>query len=93
MEKFKDWHKYSKPVTVAESNMAKNKNLEFSKTEQLVIQVVNDSINANGTKEEETHSSYQSSQDYSLVTDSRKQREKRKTYAESLKHWSIEGRF
>ena len=73
-------------VRVAESNMAKNKNVEFSKTEQLVIQVVNDSIKTNGKKEEETHSSYQSSQDYSLVTDSRKQREKRKTYAESLKH-------
>ena len=55
------------------------------KSKHFVLQVGNEVISANGTKEKESHSSYQSQQKYSLVTDNRKQREKRKTDAEALK--------
>ena len=50
-----------------------------------MLQISNEAINANGTKEEESYSSYQSQQKFSLVTDNRIQRETRKTYAEVLK--------
>ena len=46
---------------------------------------MNGAINMNGAKEEESHSSYESQQKYSLVMDNRKQKEKLKTYAEALK--------
>ena len=36
-------------------------------------------------KEKESNSNYKGQQNYSFVTDNRKQREKRKTYAEALK--------
>ena len=85
MAKFKDLHKYSKPVRADELHIASTKNLKLSKNEHFVLQVGNEEINANGTKEEESHSSYQNQQKYSLVTDNRKQREKRKTYAEAVK--------
>ena len=83
--KFKDLRKYSKPVRAAELNIARNKHLELSKNKHFELQAGNEGINANRTKEEESHSSYQNQQNYSLVTDNRKQREKRKTYAEALK--------
>ena len=56
--RFKDRHKYSKPVRVAELNIARNKNLESSKSKHFVLQVGNEAINANGTKGEESHCSY-----------------------------------
>ena len=70
--KFKDLHKYSKPARAAELNIARNKNLDLSKSKHFVLQVGNEAINANLTKEEESHSSYQSQQKYSLVTGNRK---------------------
>ena len=83
--KFKDRHKYSKPVRAAELNIGRNKNLESSKSKHFALQVGNKAINANGTNEEESHSSHESQQKYSLVMNNRKQREKQKTYAEALK--------
>ena len=66
-------------------NIAKNINLELPKSKHFVLQVGNEAINVNGKQEKEIHSSYQSQTKYSLVTDNRKKREKRKTYAEALK--------
>ena len=84
-DKFKDLHKYSKPVRAVELNIARNKHLKFSKNKHLELQVGNEVINVNRTKEEESHSSYQNQQKFSQVTDNRKYRKKRKTYAEALK--------
>ena len=50
-----------------------------------MLQVRNEAMNKNGSKEKESNSSYKCQQKYSFVTDSRKQREKQKTYAEALK--------
>ena len=83
--KFKDLHKYSKPARAAELIIARNKNLELSKSKHFVLQLGNEATSANGAKEEESNSSYQSQQKYSLVTDNWKQKKKRKTYAEALK--------
>ena len=49
-----------------------------------MLQVGNEAFNTNGTKEKESNSSYKGHQKYSFVTDNRKQRQKRKTYAEAL---------
>ena len=66
----------------------------MSKAEHFMLQVDNDAVNTNGTTDEESHSakssfpansSYQSQQNYSLVTGNWKLRGKRKTYAEALK--------
>ena len=82
--KFKELHEYSKPVRVAELNIARNKKLELWKSKHFVLQVGNEAFNTNGTKEKESNSSYKGHQKYSFVTDNRKQRQKRKTYAEAL---------
>ena len=66
-------------------NIARNKKLELLKGERLMLQVRNEAINENGAKEKESNSNYKDQQKYSFVTDSRKQREKRKTFAEALK--------
>ena len=66
-------------------NIARNKKLELSKSEHFVLQVRNEAMNENGSKETESNSSYKCQQKYSLVTDNRKQREKQKTYAKALK--------
>ena len=63
----------------AKLNIARKKNLELSKSKHFVLQVGNEAINANGTKEEDSHRSYRSQQKYSLVRDNRKQRKKKKT--------------
>ena len=47
-----------------------------------------ETINDNGTKKDKSHSSYQSQQKYSLVTNNQKQRE---TYAEALKENTTNG--
>ena len=50
-----------------------------------MLQVRNKAMNEKGTKVKESNSSYKVQQKYCFVTDSRKQREKRKTYPEALK--------
>ena len=57
-----DQPKYSKLLRATELNIARNKNLELSKSKHFVLQVGDEAINVNGTKEEESHSSYQSQQ-------------------------------
>ena len=64
---------------IPELNIARNKHLELSKNKYFVLKVGKETIDRNKTKEEESHSSYQSQQKYSLVTDNWKQKEKRKT--------------
>ena len=66
-------------------NIARNKNLELSKNKHFMLQVDHEAINANGTKEEVSHSNSLSQQKYSLVTNNQRQRKKRKTYTEALK--------
>ena len=63
---------------VADLNIARNKHLQLSKNKYFVLQVGNETIDRNKTKEEESHSSYQSKQKHSLVTDNWKQKEKKK---------------
>ena len=64
-DKFKDLHKYLKPVRAVELNIARNKHLKFSKNKHLELLVGNEVINVNRTKEEESHSSYQNQQKFS----------------------------
>ena len=66
-------------------NIARNKNLELSKNKHFMLRVDHEAINANGTKEEVSHSNSLSQQKYSLVTNNQRQRKKRKTYTEALK--------
>ena len=72
-------------MRVAELNIARNKRLKLSKNKHFELQVGNEAISVNRAKEEESHSSYHNQQKYRLVTDNRKQMEKRKTYAKALK--------
>ena len=44
-----------------------------------MLQVRNEAMNENGSKEEESNSSYKGQQKYSIITDNWKQREKQKT--------------
>ena len=46
--KFKELHEYSKSVTVAELNIARNKKLELLKREYFMLQVRNEAMNENG---------------------------------------------
>ena len=50
-----------------------------------MLQVRNETMNVNGSKQEESNSSYKGQQKYSFITDNWKQKEKQKTYAEALK--------
>ena len=50
-----------------------------------MLQVRNETMNVNGSKQEESNSSYKVQQKYSFITDNWKQKEKQKTYAEALK--------
>ena len=48
-------------------NIARNKHLELSKNKHFELQVGNEVISTNRTKEEKSHSNYQNQQKYSLV--------------------------
>ena len=50
-----------------------------------MLQVRNETMNVNGSKQEESNSSYKGQQKYKFITDNWKQKEKQKTYAEALK--------
>ena len=60
--KFKELHEYSKSVRAAKLNIARKKKLELPKREHFMLQVRNEAMNENGTKEKESNSSYKGQQ-------------------------------
>ena len=67
-------------------NIAKNKNLELPKSKHFMLQVGHEGSGGRKCKK----ISHQSQQNHSLLTDSWKQREKRKTCTEALKRKILE---